>query len=242
MSAHDKVMASMAFGLILGIGVLVASARCGQESPEGAPNLHMPEAVSGLTDALQDQDPSVRGAAAMALREIGADAKSAIPALAQMLRDPDGYLRTIAAHTLETFKADAVPSVVPMLGDCDPRVRALAAETLRAIGPDARAAVPALTETLHDECPSVRDAAAFALREMGPEAKSAIPALANMLCDEDEYLRLTAAQTLEKLGPDAIPAVVVMLRAPEPRVRELAANVVRQIRANIESTGRTGER
>ena len=214
MWAHDKRMARRTLGLVLGIGVLMASASYGQEPAGVDPNRAVAAAVTGLTDALQDPNPAVRDAAAMALREMGPDAKPAIPVLAQMLRDPDGYLRVTAAHTLDRMGADAVPSLVPLLRDCDPRVRALVAETLRAIGPDAKAAIPALTESLRDESPAVRDAAALALREMGPDAKYAIPALAEMLSDPDGYLRITAAHTLQKLGADAIPALVVMLRAP----------------------------
>ena len=212
--------------MAIGFIVLVTSTNYGQEPPAVDQNAAIAAAVTGLTDALRDPSPGVRDAAAMALREMGPDAKPAIPALAQMLRDPDGYLRITAAHTLDKLGADAAASVVPLLRDCDPRVRALAAETLRAIGPDAKAAVPMLTESLRDPCPSVRDAAALALQEMGPEAKYAIPALAIMLADPDGYLRITAAHSLERLGPDAIPAVVMMLRAPDPRVREIAANAL----------------
>jgi hypothetical protein len=237
MRGNGKKMAQITLSVVLGIGVLVALTSNGQEPPEVNPALTVSAAVSGLTDALRDPSPSVRDAAAMALRELGPAAKPAIPALAQMLRDSDGYLRITAAHTLDRMGADAVPSLVPLLRDYDPRVRVLAAETLRSIGLDAKDAVPALTESLRDPSPSVRDAAAMALREMGPDAKYAIPALAAMLSDPDGYLRITAAHTLERLGPDAIPAVVMALRAPDPRVRELAANTLRLIEANAELGG-----
>ena len=55
-----------------------------------------------------------------------------------------------------------------------------------------------------------------------------------MLADPDGYLRITASHTLEKLGADAIPAVVMMLRVPDHRVRELAANTLRGIRENMD--------
>ena len=156
----------------------------------------------------------------MALREMGPESRAAIPALAQLVRDPDGYVRISAAHTLEKMGAAAVPALASLLRDRDYRVRELAAETLRSIGQDAKAAVPALADALRDENPGVRDAAAMALREMGPEAKAAIPALAQLARDPDGYVRITAAHTLERMGTDAVPSLVPLLRDPDARVRE----------------------
>jgi HEAT repeat protein len=70
------------------------------------------------------------------LREMRPEAKAAIPALAQLMRDPDGYLRITAAHTLERLGVDSVPSLVLLLRDPDPRVRGLAATSLRQIRSD----------------------------------------------------------------------------------------------------------
>ena len=78
----------------------------------------------------------------MALREMGPEAKAAMPALAELLRDRDGYIRSTAAHALERMGSEAVPCVVPMLWDRDAHVRELAVQTLRLIGLEAKAAIP----------------------------------------------------------------------------------------------------
>ena len=46
--------------------------------------------VTALTERLRDGDASVRQAAVFALREMGPQAKTAIPVLAELLRDQDG--------------------------------------------------------------------------------------------------------------------------------------------------------
>ena len=74
MWAQDERTASKTLGLVLGIGIFVASTSYGQEPPAVDPNRAVAAAVSGLTDALQDPSPAVRDAAAMALREMGPDA------------------------------------------------------------------------------------------------------------------------------------------------------------------------
>jgi len=133
MPAHYKKTAKKLPSLLLSIGVLVASASYGQQPQDTNPSARLAAAVPGLTEALRDENPSVREAAALALREMGPEAKAAIPALAQLLRDPDGYIRITAAHTLERMGTDAVPSLVPLLRDPDARARELAANSLRQI-------------------------------------------------------------------------------------------------------------
>jgi hypothetical protein len=64
---------------------------------------------------------------------MGPDAKYAAAALAEMLCDPDGYLRVTASHTLESLGADAIPALVVMLRAPDARARELAANTLQRI-------------------------------------------------------------------------------------------------------------
>jgi HEAT repeat protein len=143
MWTHYKKTAMKPLGLLLDIGVLVASAGYGQEPRDVNPSLRLAAAVPGLTEALRDENPSVREAAAMALREMMPEAKAAMPALAELLRDRDVYLRSTASHTLERMGADAVPSLVPLLRDPDFRVRELAATSLRQIRSDMGMGVPA---------------------------------------------------------------------------------------------------
>jgi len=91
----------------------------------------------GLSDALKSPQPLVRQNAALALGEVGPEAKAAVPALAEALRDPEWVVRRQAAVALGR------------------------------LGPDARPAVPALQRLTHDANSLVRKAAVEALQKVG---------------------------------------------------------------------------
>jgi HEAT repeat protein len=67
------------------------------------------DAVVGLVKNLQDKDENVRVAAVMALAQLGAVAKPAIPALAKALReDTNDQVRTMAAMALARIKRNDI--------------------------------------------------------------------------------------------------------------------------------------
>ena len=61
------------------------------------------EAVFGLVESLGDRNASVRYAAAVALAQIGPEAKAAVPALIKGLNDPANFVRAAAAVALKTI-------------------------------------------------------------------------------------------------------------------------------------------
>jgi TIR domain/HEAT repeats len=69
--------------------------------------------------------------------------------------------------------ASAVPALAEALKDHDPGIRRSAADALGGIGPAAASAVPALAEALKDQHASVRQSAANALGGIGPAAAKA---------------------------------------------------------------------
>jgi len=141
--------------------------------------------VSALAAAVEtDKKPSVRGAAAVALGQIG-DAAAA-PALAGALSrriQASGFFGRAMRRKVEE----------------DEFVRRAAAISLGQIG--SRDAVPVLVETLSDErAPQdVRREAARALGLIGDP--SAVPALRNVLTHRDPYLSRIAFEALRKLDP-----------------------------------------
>ena len=98
-------------------------------------------AATAVSEALRDDDPTIRSAAAVALGHIGRDSKPAVLALIAALKDTDCIVQTFAI------------------------------EALGRIGPHAQEATAGLIETLHDEHPPVRAAAARAIGRIGPAAK-----------------------------------------------------------------------
>jgi HEAT repeat protein len=127
-----------------------------------------PERVNPvLIRALQDPDREVRYDAAFglgALAFMGGDAKCAVPALVQTLKDSYGTARAAAAMV--------VPALIEALRDPAVFGRVQAASALGQFGTNGGAAVAALTELLKDERPEVREAAAKALRAIQPDATS----------------------------------------------------------------------
>jgi len=98
-------------------------------------------AVAALADLLMDKELRIRGAAASSLRAIGPEARPAIQALTQSLKD-------------EFWQ-----------------VQLFAAEALGSIGPEANAAIPVLKELLEDKQDVVRKAAEDALYNITQEKK-----------------------------------------------------------------------
>ena len=99
----------------------------------------------------KDKDEKVRANAAYALGSIGSVAKTAVPALTELLTDKDEWVRHHAAEALGAIGPDAktaIPALTKLLKDTAEHVGWTAASALGKIGP---AAIPALTELLKDE-------------------------------------------------------------------------------------------
>ena len=117
--------------------------------------------MSILISALDDTDWTVRGVAATALGEIGADAKGAVPKLFKMLASEDdtdaarGALRAI-----DGAGPEAVPILIEGLKSTDRRRQFYAIFLLGKVGPEASAALPVL-EQLREDSDSVRAKDAF---------------------------------------------------------------------------------
>ena len=106
--------------------------------------------VPALATALADRSLNVRYWACRALRNIGPEAKGAVPGL-------------IAA--LKTFPGGSPELEGP--ARYYPDVRSVAAEALGAIGPAAKEAIPALKVATGDKNADVSAAAAYALKKIG---------------------------------------------------------------------------
>jgi HEAT repeat protein len=130
-----------------------------------------------LVEKLKSADSTVSGAASLEIIRLGAPA---VPALVELLRDPDPALRALAARTFWGMGAKAgaaAPALAEALGDPEVKVRVGAAMALDNMGPPAAPAVAALVGTLRDRDPEVRQWSARALGSIGPAAESAVPAL-----------------------------------------------------------------
>ncbi len=118
-----------------------------------------------------------RATGARLLGECGPAALSAAPALARLLKDPDGDVRVAAAEALlriapETQGEPALAALGDALQSPDLLVRRRAAEALGGRGAKAGGALPALRAAAEDTEPEVRMAALEAVRRIGANERN----------------------------------------------------------------------
>ncbi|HEY7425577.1 MAG TPA: HEAT repeat domain-containing protein [Gemmataceae bacterium] len=217
---------------LLGLGVLVAQAVRAD---------FLDKSAADWQKELSDPDAKVRRSAAFALGRLGVDARSAVPALVQRLReDSEARVRDMAASALgDIAKAlkgdagdvwrDAAGTLVNVLKkDEHAPVRRSAAYALGTFGPPGAGAAPALRQALGDQDASVRQNAAWALGQIGERAAEAVEALCACLRDKDVLVRRDAADALGSMGKDGAAGVAPLIdlakSEPDDVVRTTALN------------------
>jgi HEAT repeat protein len=198
------------------LGCLVLAVACGAARAED---------VTKLVGDLKNKDADVRRAAAKGIAEMGPDAKSATPALIDVLKkDKDVFVRRFAAQALGDVEADpkiAVPALASVLGESEAAVTSL--------GKMGSTAVPPLIDAVKkkggtptkpkgqkpmattDGTALVRTKAIEALGNIGAKAKPAVPVLIEAL--KDANVRTEAAEALGNIGPDAKDAIPALQEA-----------------------------
>jgi hypothetical protein len=186
-----------------------------------------------LITALAAQEDARGEAARIALAPLGARTKTAIPALAEALKDEAAQVRAGAVAALYWIAAEAgtaVPALTVALQDRDSRVRRLSGLALARIGPGARSAVPALIQMLVDQDARVRAAANSALARIGPDAAASL--VEALQKGEDARIRAAAAAALPTISgqaPAAVPALIGAMKDADAGVRAAAARALKKI-------------
>src|SRR5439155_18962151 len=178
----------------------------------------------------------------------GPAAKAAVPALRQLLRDPDPYASSWASEALKKIDPDSIREETPALDEMisratDPDSPKFweALEQLKQMGPEAKAAVPALIAALQK---SVRGrmveldsswVVARALLRIDPsQAPVVVQSMVKSLRTVGLGNRNMCAVLLGELGPKAIstvPDLVTALADKEAGVRQCSAFSLFQIGA-----------
>ena len=190
-----------------------------------------------------------RSRAAGSLREMGEDAKDAIPALIHALQnEPSGSVRKSMVFALvdigKSAKNITFALIQALQNDSDEDVRYCVALILSEdqeymMGENAKDVVPALIQVLqNDDDGEVRACAAGALDGIGENARNAVPALIQVLQhNQDSGFRAYVASVLVKIGTaeaikaakGVIPDLIKLLQHEHRLYHSSAANALRVI-------------
>jgi HEAT repeat protein len=156
-----------------------------------------------------------------------------VPALAEMLKDEEWYVRSSAGYALAQFGADAEAAGAALMSAMDDdvlTVRFWAADALSRIETqEVETVVLSLVDLLEHEDANVIRGAAVAIGKFGPRAKAAVSALTAALGRPGGPHLPHIIAALGTLGPaarDAVPAIADLLSDPAADVRVAAAQAL----------------
>ena len=137
----------------------------------------------------------------------------------------------IGIYALGPNAKSAVPDLIALARNPSPNPGLLmAVSALAGIGPEAKDAVPVLVKSLtHTNSEPLPAMSAYALGRIGPEAKSAIAALTSMLEGRQDQDRLAAAFALARINSqpvDSVAPLVDGLRNTNSQTRSFAAVLI----------------
>jgi HEAT repeat protein len=168
-------------------------------------------------------------AASRALYAMGANARSALPALTNLLFHTNALMGTIA---LAGIGSEAVPTLLMALTNQDSRIRLAAASGLGWIRSDFDIVVPALIARFHDSNSMVHHSAVSSLGQLHSEPELAVPALMSDLSSPDVLLRSAALISLSRFKDKAKPSVPMIenaLKDNDQTVQKIAAVALKRI-------------
>ena len=184
------------------------------------------DVIELLTEALQDENPPVRIAAARALGSIG---PKAIGSLTAALTNDSAGVRAAAAEALGLIGQAARvarSSLLDAWEDNDLGVAIRATVAMARIGPDRENFITTLKLALDEDNHRMRVGAATGLFMLGPIARSAVPNLIDALEDDSTDVRMTACDALGAIGSPAwraAPGLIELIEDDTGRVRVAAA-------------------
>jgi HEAT repeat protein len=196
-----------------------------------------------VRQGLNDPNPIARRATAEAVEALGPAGVRFTPRLVEALKDPDLFVRWIAARALEklayTVEKEApkqaaaiVAGLACVLDDSDLDPRTQAASALGAYGPVAKSAVPALIRKLAKGDPDFRIAVIKGIEGIGTDGAPALGALANLFTDPDQRIRAESARVVGRFGAKAkpfVPGLERLVEDPDLDVRKAATAALIQI-------------
>jgi HEAT repeat protein len=198
-------------------------------------------AIAQLVEIMR-KEMQFRQIAGETLAMMGPEAKEAVPALLELLKEEK-------AERPKGGGFVTVPSIQGQFGQpgqltmtVDGLVKSrqkIVLNVLAALGPDAVQALSAVIDLTKDQDESVRAMAAMCVRWIGPKEKDTVAALVQLLDDKSNMVCWRTLQTLEEVGGPALPAIPALIelakgkRAKEPPNGHLLADQAKRCIAKI---------
>lgn len=184
-------------------------------------------AVSALVQALGDETPEAKSAAADALGKIG---KAAVPQVGKALADRDRQLAAARAVAgLGPIAVELTPAVIKLLRVESLEARPAVEKALSAIG---EPAMPHVIKALEDNAINLQ--LCEAMVRMGPAAKAAVPALLDLLTKRGVRAPEGAAQALGAIGdPRAVAPLVDAVDRVLPKIESFGDSVGEKALASL---------
>jgi Tfp pilus assembly protein PilF len=191
---------------------------------------------------MMSDDPAVRKVSVNRAGRAGAAAAALLPAVRELCKDDDAYVRVHAAIASWKISGDHLTTtrhLVEGLSEAQPGVRSFSAAALGEIGPLASAHLPELRSALVDKDMTVRVYVAEACCRITPKDPVAREVLLRSLKHEDRMVRETAAYALANLKfgqPDCVAALQPVTADEEPSVRAAAVFALGEIGDTSDTT------
>jgi HEAT repeat protein len=199
--------------------------------------------LRSLLADLKDPSARVRRGAVSSLSWLERETRNqVVPALAELLRDPDVEVREEVVSALWTFGGrhpGAIAALRLALKDGDPKVRSKAAYVLAWKNIDKKDNVALLLRALGDRDSADRRWAAWYLGRIEPDPLQVLPGLVSALRDQNAFVRQDSAKALGALGAgarSAAPALEALLDDKNESVRLTAALALWQTSGEKERT------
>jgi hypothetical protein len=140
--------------------------------------------VPHLVQAMKRDNSQLRLSIIDILRELGPDAKEALPSLAALLQDSNLSLRVNAAYAMvkiDCMNNERIKAALLAGLRGDSHLSGIASMAIQSFGPDGEWAVPYLLDMMSGKDPQAKSDAIGALLRMGQAAARALPELENLL-------------------------------------------------------------
>ena len=146
-------------------------------------------AIPAIKQAVEDDSPRRRAAAAEAMGWMVDQAGLVVPALQACLSDSDENVRRSAIFALGRLGSGASEAMVTVLESDDVQVCALAAEGLSKLPSIPAAATDRLVQLTGDDDPQVRELALVALVDSNLDSSELIPMIASAVTDPERQVQ-----------------------------------------------------